>query len=244
MEPVEVVKQAAGMTLRDSRGKVTKLELLAPPGEAELRTFESGLPCPLPGEARELLTYCSGLTGEFGDTVAEVSFMGLNGFGLEAVFPHCVDVAHDGAGNYWVVDLVSDSTSWAPVFYACHDPPVILFQTDSFAHFLSELLKLGNPPWESKLKYVHEDETDVWRTNPGMLTHEQCLASGDPDLEAFARSLDEAWLVKDLRRPAVGDGFTWGRYGPRSELRRFGEKRIFAYRQAERKGLWQRLRGR
>jgi len=244
MTPLEVVKQAEGMSLRDRRGKVTKLELSPPPSEAELRTFESGLPCALPREVRELLAYCSGLTGEFDNTVAEVRFAGLDRLGLEEVFPHCVDVAHDSSGNFWVVDLVSDSTTWAPVFYACHDPPVILFQTDSFAHFLSELLKLGNPPWESELTYVHEDEADVWRTNPGMLTLEQCLSSGDAELEAFARSLDGEWLIRDLRRPALGDGFTWGRYGPGTELRRFGEKRLFAYRQSERKGFWQRLRGR
>jgi len=241
---LDVVKRAEGTSLRGERGKMTKLELLPPLDESQLRVFESGLPCPLPGEVRELLAYCSGLTGEFGDTVAEVRFSGTDGFGMEEVFPHCVDVAHDGAGNFWVVDLVSDSTTWAPVFYACHDPPVILFQTDSFAHFLSELLKLGNPPWESELRYVHEDEAGVWRTNPGMLTREQCLASGDADLEAFAHTLEEAWLVKDLRRPALGDGFSWGLFGARTELRRFGEKRIFAYRQPEKRGVWQRLRGR
>jgi hypothetical protein len=33
----------------------------------------------------------------------------------------------------------------------------------------------------------------------------------------------------DLRRPTLGSGFSWGRYGPRTVNRRHGEERLFAY---------------
>jgi hypothetical protein len=220
------------------------VELLPPLSAAEIEAFATRLPCPLPAEVRELLSYCSGLSGELGDIVAEVGFTGVNGFGLEGVFRHALDIAGDGAGNYWVLDLTHDSTSWGPVFYACHDAPVILFQSESFAHFLEELVKLADPSQSNELQYVHEDGANVWLDNPGMLTQEQCLASDDPDLAAFARTLDASWLIKDLRRPALGDGFTWGRYRGEPVLARYGEKRIFAYREPERKGFWQRVRGR
>jgi hypothetical protein len=245
MTPLDVVKQAEGTQLRDEDGDVTPLRLLPPLTDAEMRDLESSLPCPLPEEARELFSHCRGLEGAFTDIVQEVDFTGLDyGFGIEEIFPHAVSIMHDGAGNFWVVDLIGDSNSWGPIFYACHDAPVIVFQTESLAHFISELLRLGNPPWESELAEVH-DECDgrIWRENPGVMTHEQCAASGDPDLEAFAGSLDETWLFVDLRHPRLGDGFSWGRYGGGPETnRRFGEKRIFAYQQ--RKSLWQRLLGR
>jgi hypothetical protein len=242
MTPLEVVKQAEGMKLQDQKGKITELKLLPALSDVELRELESQLPCPLPTEARELFLYCRGLEGSFKDTVAEVSFFQSEGFGLEEVFPHAFPVARDWAGNYWIADLVSDSSSWGPIFYACHDAPVIIFQTDSLAHFLSELLRLGNQPWQSEIEYVHDDGGDIWLNNPGMITHEQCLTSGDPDLEAFARSVDETWLFKDLREPRLGDGFSWGRYGPQTVVRRYRETRVFAYQQ--RKSLWQRLLGR
>jgi hypothetical protein len=249
MRPLDVIKEAEGTQLEDESSTVTTLKLLPPLNDAEMRDLESSLPCPLPAEARELFSYCrgldGGLEGAFTDIVQEVEFSGLgDGFGLEEIFPHAVAIVHDGAGNFWVIDLVMDSTSWGPIFYACHDPPVIVYQTDSLAHLISQLLRLGNSPWESELAEVADERAGrVWLENPGVMTHEQCLSSGDADLEAFARSLDETWLFVDLRRPRLGDGFSWGRYGARPDLlRRHGETRLFAYQQQ--KSLWQRLLGR
>ncbi len=250
MRALDVVKQAEGTQLRDKSGGVTTLKLLPPLSAAEIQAIESTIPCPLPEEARELFSYCRGMEGAFegvfGEDVQEVDFSGSalkDSFGMEEIFPHAVPIVHDGAGNFWVVDLLRDSTCWGPIFYACHDAPVIVYQTDSLAHFISELLRLGNPPWESELARVH-DEYDgrIWKENPGVMSHEQCLGSRDADLEAFARSLDETWLFVDLRQPRLGDGFSWGRYGAHTLNRRFGEKRIFAYQQ--RKSFWQRVLGR
>ena len=138
--------------------------------------------------------------------------------------------------------MTSESTTWGPIFFACHDAPVIVFQTNSLTHFISELLLFGNPPWRSEIDDVHEQyHHRIWRDNPGTLTYEQCVSSTDPDLAAFARSLDETYLFIDLRSPKIGDGFSWGRYGPRTVNRRFGEKRIFAYQ--VRQSFWRRLLG-
>lgn len=120
-------------------------------------------------------------------------------------------------------------------------PRVIVFQSPNLAHFLEELLELGNPSGpRSEIDLVHEDHAmRVWTENPGMLGFEECLGSGDPVLEAFAESLPERFEVKDLRGAAVGDGFSWGRYGPRTENRRAGEARVLAY---ERRSRGQRFK--
>src|SRR3712207_9193422 len=47
------------------------------------------------------------------------------------------------------------------------------------------------------------------------LFRSQCLESDDPILSAFARELDESFQIIDLRQAKPGDGFSWGRYGPR-----------------------------
>jgi len=46
---------------------------------------------------------------------------------------------------------------------------------------------------------------------------------------AFAAELDDRFRFVDLRSPPVGMGFSWGRHGPRTELRRHGIERLFAY---------------
>jgi hypothetical protein len=149
-------------------------------------------------------------------------------FGMAEIFPNAQAIAHDGFGNHWVVDLVSWSKSWGPIFFVCHDAPVCVYQTDSLVHFIEELLRFANPPHESELDFVHDDAVRrVWDKNPDMMSVEVCRNSSDAALREFAWSLDECWLIYDMRRAVMGDGFSWGRY--RGGLRRFGEKRIFAY---------------
>ena len=67
-------------------------------------------------------------------------------------------------------------------------------------------------------------------------------SSNDPILSAFARELDDSCRIIDLRRAKPGDGFSWGRYGPNTRLRRFGMRAVFAYQ--KRRGLVSRLLGR
>ncbi len=54
------------------------------------------------------------------------------------------------------------------------------------------------------------------------------------DLAAFAAGLDESFLFVDLRSPEIGMGFSWGRFGPRTVIRRHGHERLFAYARPER----------
>ena len=75
-----------------------------------------------------------------------------------------------------------------------------------------------------------------------MLSYEQCLQSVDPVLSNFARYLDESFQIIDLRQSKPGDGFSWGRYGPRTVVKRFGTLAMFAYQKKPR-GLISRLFG-
>jgi hypothetical protein len=237
VKPVDTIKNAAGTPFEDEDGNIEKLKVLPPLTPEEFRELENGIPCTLPDDARELLEYSRGFDG----ILESIDFSGLlPGFGMEEIFPHAVPIAHDGFGNYWVVDLTAQSTTWGPIFFVCHDAPVIVFQTNSLAHFIDEVIKLGNSPWISEINEVHEKHHDkIWHQNPGLLTVEQGRQSADLDLKTFAQSLDDSWWMIDLREAKVGDGFSWGRYGPGTVIRRFGEKRIFAIQ--KKKSLWQRI---
>jgi hypothetical protein len=91
----------------------------------------------------------------------------------------------------------------------------------------------------SEIEAAHEElATRIWLENPGVLSFQECMNSKDEDLKTFAGSLSSYEII-DLRIPNLGDGFLWGRYGPKTVNRRFGYKPIFAYQQ---KTEWQRCK--
>ncbi len=231
---VEFLKQIQGSVYVDEARKQKILTLLPPLNDQELSAFEASLPCALPEDMRELLRFASGLDGagcRLSDRfeIDEVRFADVRGFGFEDVFPHAKELAVDGCGNSWVIDLTSESKAFAPIFFSCHDPPVIVYQTDSLLHFIREVVRGSNPPWESEIADVDRKlARRIWRENPCAMSHSQCLANGDHELKTFAESLDETWEFIDLRTPKLGDGYSWGRYGSKTGNKRYGNKRIFA----------------
>ena len=156
-------------------------------------------------------------------------------FGAPETFPSGLPIAGDGFGNFWVLDLTLDDVETAPVFFVCHDPPVILYQSPDIGDFLYEAFRMLVPPHASAVDDVHEDRLfNVWRNNPGTLERSTALAS-DERLSAFAAELDDSFTFVDLRSSPVGMGFSWGRYGPRTDVRRHGDERLFAYAPPEKK---------
>jgi hypothetical protein len=240
MTPLEIIRQAQADALVDEDGRAVTLELLPGLSRSELEDFARQVPCRVPPEIAELLGACRGFYG----TVEQVDFTGRDlSFEFEAVFPYGLPIAADGYGNFWVVDLGPDTVRWGPIYFACHDAPVILYQASSLEEFLSELFRMFKPPHRSLIDDVHEDRlARVWQTNPGVLSYEQCLQSDDQILSAFARELDDSFQIIDLRRAKPGDGFSWGRYGPNTVVERFGMHAVFAYQR--RRSFFSRLFGR
>jgi hypothetical protein len=238
--PLEIIRRARADTLVDEDGHVVTLEFLPGLSCAELRDFAWRVPCRVPKEISELLGTCSGLEG----TIDQVDFTGMiPTFEFDAAFPFGLPLAADGFGNFWVVDLHPDSTGWGPIYFVCHDAPVILYQSDSLEGFLMELFRMFEPPHESLIDDVHEDRlARVWKTNPGVLSYEQCLRSVDPILSGFAHELDDSFQIIDLRGAKPGDGFSWGRYGPNTRIKRFRTHAVFAYQKP--KSIISRLLGR
>ena len=91
---------------------------------------------------------------------------------------------------------------------------------------------------------VHEDRLfRVWRENPGTLDHATALA-GDDALRGFAEASTSASCSSTCAAPGSG-WVSRGRHGPRTELRRHGYERIWAYAPREKQpGLLSRLFGR
>lgn len=84
------------------------------------------------------------------------------------------------------------------------------------------------PPYTSLVDDVHEDRLfRVWRRNPGVMEYDECMQSTDFELQKFAQELDPSFQIIDMRKPEFGFGFSWGRYGPETVVRRHGDLAIF-----------------
>jgi hypothetical protein len=209
--------------------------------DVEILLLQSRLPCEIPADIKELMSLTAGL----GDTLlADIDFSGrITGMDLNELLPYGLAIANDGFGNSWSIDLQPSSTDWGPVYFVCHDAPVMLLQSPTLAHFIAEVIRFNEPPYASSIDDVHEDRLfDVWSTNPGTLSQSAALMHPDPTIVHFAQSLSESCEIIDMRNKPIGYGLSWGRYGPKTKLFRYGEKPIFAYE--KRNNLFQRLIGR
>jgi cell wall assembly regulator SMI1 len=240
MDPLEAIRHAQATRLVGEDGDEVEFELAPALPQADIDHLADELGVALPRELRALLERTAGIEG---GPLETIDFTGRSlSFGAPESFPSGLPIAGDGFGNFWILDLTPEVVEMAPVFFVCHDPPVILYQSAGIGDFLHEVFRMLVPPHSSAVDDVHEDRCfNVWRDNPGTLERSAALAS-DERLSAFAAELDDRFIFVDLRAPAVGLGFSWGRYGPRTDVRRDGHERLFAYAPREKgAGLLRRL---
>jgi hypothetical protein len=244
MTTIEQIQMAQQAKLVHADGKPVTLKLCPALAPDRIDDLEEQVGQPLPEELRSLLAFCSGFDECFGGIDFDFTGEGMF-FGFERGFPAGLPIAADGCGNFWVLDITPQTRVTAPVFFACHDAPVILYQSADVASFLSEVFRMYAPPHKSLVVDVQDDKLfDVWRRNPGVIDHATASSSLDSSLRSFAATLGEEFQIVDLRRVDPGMGFSWGRYGPRTDVRRHGYERIFAYARPPRTGFLAKLFGR
>lgn len=230
-----------GRHVTDEDGEDYELSLLPPMSDADIGALEKLLPCPIPADIRAVLKITRGFENGPLDTF-DVGGALEGGFGIEEIFPHALPIAHDGFGNYWVVDLLPESTTWGPIYFACHDAPVIHYQCANLSEFLDGLLEMMQPPYKGSLDFVHGDANrTVWSTEPGTIEHAAALTAADAEVRAFAQTLAGGWLIVDLRTPKTGDGFAYGRAKLPEDIKRWKTLPMWAY--LPKKSLFQRLFG-
>lgn len=188
----------------------------------------------IPGDIRELLKFASGFEF-FG--LDEVTFDGVGHFGFENVFPNSVQLAGDGFGNFWVLD-VDLNGNWGNVFYVCHDPAVIVKHSDNLAEFIKHIDEFGKFGKESNFDIIHEEMVvDIWAdSNGGFIDVRQARNSTDTTLKNFASQLKDNFVIADLRNKPNKTGFAWGKFGPDVENAvRYGDELIWGFERKTKK---------
>jgi hypothetical protein len=157
-------------------------------------------------------------------------FTGSGDVGL-SILPYPVALLGDGCGNFWVVD-VNPSGEWGAILFVCHDPPVIAIQAADLASFLSQVLNPGGSDSEKTLDYVRNAATTrIWKDDPWLVSVRDARLVPDTVVSKFAEQLPENFCVADLRSKEVGRGFSWGKAGPNTDIRRNGAELLFGVEQ-------------
>lgn len=215
MNPTEQLKALLTETYIDEDGDEYKIELMPGLTDAEITHLESILPQQkIPIEVRELLHLTKGFDFYGFDTI---TFNGYGQFGLEEIFPNIVEIAHDGAGNFWIIDINSKG-DWGNVFYACHDPAVIVKHSVDLSEFLQHIDEYGKKPRRSHLGRIYDQVVyDIWNKLPSFTEIHDAIEVDDEILKNFALSLPNNYLIIDLRNAPTGSGFPIDKHGITSD---------------------------
>jgi len=206
-----------------------EVTLLPGLSEHEIAQFQEQLPRLLPDEIRQLFLYSSGFAHPL---LGTVRFNGVAG-GVEfPLLPSSVSLLGDGCGNFWVADINVSNGVWGPIFFVCHDPPVIAIQARDLADFLSQILLPEETDPTEALKYVQKEAvTKIWMDDPWLTSVDEARRAQDHAVSKFAGQLPDNFRIADLRSTKVGSGFSWGKAGPDADIRRYGSELIFGVEQ-------------
>ena len=196
----------------------------------------------IPSEIRELLKFASGFDFLRLD---EVTFDGVNQFGFENVFPYSIQLAGDGYGNFWILD-VDDKGIWGNVFYVCHDPAVVVKHSEDLSEFIKHVDEFGKMGNNSNLDIIHEKiVNDIWNAPDGGFSEIKVAKnSNDKIVNDFAVTLPESFVIADLRNKPNQTGFAWGKFGPDIDKAvRYKDELLWAFEKKTKKGFFSKLFG-
>lgn len=243
MTATEILKSILTEQYVSEDGDEYKVELKEGLTDQQIDELAKRLPTgQVPIEIRELLKFASGF--EFYG-LEEVTFDGVGQFGFDKFFPNSVQLAGDGFGNFWILD-VDLKGNWGNVFYVCHDPAVIVKHSESLAQFIEHVSDFGKNGNKSNLGKIHEQVVmDIWSKDNGFIELENARQSNDTILKNFALILPDNFVIADLRKKPIQSGFAWGKYGSNIDnAKRHDNELIWGIEKQSKKGLLSKLFGR
>ncbi|WP_339788967.1 SMI1/KNR4 family protein [uncultured Imperialibacter sp.] len=241
MTNVDIIKKLKKSTFTDEDGEKYKLGFELALTDDEIlhlsKRFPSGK---IAVELEEILKETKGWSGYGLETAY---FDSIDEFGFTELIPHSVTLGHDGFGNYWVLE-VKDDGDLGSIYFACHDPAVLVLYCKTLNEYFESLVEFFESPDHNYLNEVHEKVVmDIWKTTPN--TDEIAdFRKKNSDLSSFlAEFTDDDWVVADLRRAKKADGFAWGKFGPSQFTKKHPTESVWVIRK-KKKGFLSKLFGR
>jgi cell wall assembly regulator SMI1 len=240
MTPLEALRELLSRRLVTVEvGEACQPDLLDPMTDAEIEALEEDIGAPIPAQVRELMRVAGGVEVD----CDELAWNGRPfGQDVPGAFPCWLPILDDGAGNGWNVDIDPVTGAWGRVYYACHDPAVLVYQAPSLADFIVQFAddccqadREGQVS-DVAARLVHR----VWDTGGVLLAADELVASSDPVLRR-AGEQGTGGLVCDLRSPRIGDGFPWTRFGARTIITRPGPEPVWILQRPAGAKRWWRL---
>lgn len=235
MTPLEKLKSILENEYQTEDGETYKVRLLEGMTEKEIDNFRNTLPNRyIPKDIEQLLAFSKGF--EFYG-LDEIRFDSTK-FGFEEVFPRSIQLAGDGFGNFWILDVDSKG-SWGEVYYVCHDPAVIVKHSQNLTQFIEHVNEYGRKGADSHLDIIHEKVvTDIWQSKSVI------MESNEKDYqfsEDILKRLPEMFLVADLTDQPIRAGFAWGKYGANTKIIRVKDKPVWIVEKKVKRGFLSRL---
>ncbi|MDF2457226.1 MAG: hypothetical protein K0R51_3219 [Cytophagaceae bacterium] len=238
MKPLEQLKALLNKKYESEDGDEFTVELLHGLSDSEIEAFKKTLPSQhLPADIEELLRFSKGFEFSYFDTI---QFTSYGEFGFEKLFPQSIQLAGDGLGNFWVLDI--DNTGhWGPVYYVCHDPAVVVKNSENLSEFLQQLDQYASGENPSNLISIDEQLVfDIWEDPNGIM--EQYKKTPDFS-EEFMKQLPELMMIADMTSAKNKTGFAWGKYGANNKILRYDDKPIWVLEKKRKRGFLERLFG-
>lgn len=237
MTPQKQLESILSNQYESEDGDLYKIELLDGMTDNEIKNLKCQLPNNiLPSEIEELLKFSKGFKFH---GLEEIRFDALGYFGFEEMFPYSIQLAGDGFGNFWVLDIDSKG-NWNSVYYVCHDPAVIVKHSENLSEFIQHIDEFGQKGNQSNLDIIHEKIVmDIWEEEIGIMEKNK----RDYDFEIEKLDLPERFLVADLTDKPIKTGFSWGKSGPKTKIIRPTDDPIWIVEKRVKKGFLSRLFG-
>jgi hypothetical protein len=237
MKPLEKLKSILDNQYESEDGDLYKVKLLAGMTAKELETFKKKLPNQtIPKEIEDLLKFSKGFEF-FG--LEEIRFDTFEHFGFEELFPFSIQLAGDGFGNFWILDIDSKG-NWNSVYYVCHDPAVVVKHSENLTDFIEHVDEFGKLGKESNLDLIHEKiVVDIWQEKAGIMEKNE----KNYDFELGQFEFPKLFLVADLTDKPIKTGFPWGKSGPKTKIIRPNDKPIWIVEKKVKQGFLSRLLG-
>jgi len=237
MTPKQQLESILSNQYESEDGDLYKVELLNGLSDGELANLKNQRPKNhLPSEIEELLRFSRGF--EFYG-LEEIRFDAFGEFGFEAMFPNSIQLAGDGFGNFWILDIDSKG-NWNSVYYVCHDPAVIVKHSENLAEFIKHVDEFGQKGNQSNMDIIHEVTVmEIWSEKVGIMERNE----KDYDFKNVQEIMPEFFLVADLTNAPLKTGFPWGKSGPNTKIIRPTDDPIWIIEQRRKQGFLSKLFG-